>query len=159
MDPIIPYLVISEIVFKQLYEKFQSGFRSNHSTETALVHVVNELRLNGESRNCLASLDLSTIDHKTLIHRLEQWVDLSGVEWFKSYLIHRQCLVSLVFVCYLYVNSIHFHSYTDDMQLYILIPSNDQESVDRLTSCVSDVSQWMSQNILQLKQKTRTAWY
>ena len=54
------------------------------STETALIHVMNDLRLSTDAQNpsVLVLLDLSaafhTVDHKTLIQHLECWVSLSG---------------------------------------------------------------------------------
>ena len=75
-------------------DTFQSGFHSNHSTETALVKVVNYHRINADSkkRSVLALLDLSaafdTVDHDIPIDRLENWVGLAGpvLNWFRTYL-------------------------------------------------------------------------
>ena len=60
-------------------ETFQPGFCSNHSTETALVHVVKCLRLSADAQSpfILVLLDLigavfGTVDHMILIY-LEYW--------------------------------------------------------------------------------------
>ena len=82
---------------------FQSAYRKCHSTETALLHVVNDL-LQASDRGCvsiLSLLDLSaafdTIDHNILITRLRSTFGCSGIvlEWFISYL---SCRTQSVFV-------------------------------------------------------------
>ena len=109
-----PFLskILEKIVFKQLndflvsnnsFDIFQSGFRSHHSTETALVKVINDLRMNTDSRklSVLVLLDLSaafdTVDHDILIERLENWIGLSGpvLNWFRTYLTDREYFVAL----------------------------------------------------------------
>ena len=104
--------VLETTVFQQLnvflndndiLDKFQSGFRSHHSTETALVKIVNDLRMNTDSKalSILVLLDLSaafdTIDHEILIERLEKWVGLSGpvLNWLRTYLTDREFCVML----------------------------------------------------------------
>ena len=82
---------------------FRSVFCFNYGTGTALVCVVNDLMISTDAKNpsILVLLDFSaafdTVDHKIPIHHLKYWVGLSGtvLEWFKSYLMHRQFLVSL----------------------------------------------------------------
>ncbi|XDV33545.1 hypothetical protein PO909_003925 [Leuciscus waleckii] len=85
-----------------LYESFQSGFRSCHSTETALLRIVNDLLLSADSGslNILILLDLSaafdTINHNVLIARLSA-IGVSGtaLTWFQSYLSNRKQFVTL----------------------------------------------------------------
>ncbi|KAI4800683.1 hypothetical protein KUCAC02_009526 [Chaenocephalus aceratus] len=110
----LPFLgkIIEKVVFQQLsnflhlngcFDVFQSGFRPNHSTETALVKVFNDIHLNTDSgrTSVLVLLDLSaafdTVDHSILLDRLENWVGLSEtvLNWFKSYLNDRHNFVSI----------------------------------------------------------------
>uniref|UniRef100_A0A8C6M6D8 Reverse transcriptase domain-containing protein n=1 Tax=Nothobranchius furzeri TaxID=105023 RepID=A0A8C6M6D8_NOTFU len=104
--------IIEKIVFNQLsafltstscIDLYQSGFRQHHSTETALVKMVNDIRLNNDAgkTTVLMHLDLSaasdTVDHTTLIERLECCGDFSGLVicWLKSYFEHRSFYVSI----------------------------------------------------------------
>ena len=80
-----------------LLEKFQSAYKTQHSTETALLKVQTDLLNNIDKGqvSVLALLDLSaafdTIDHQLLITRLHQHFGLSGsvLSWFESYLSGR----------------------------------------------------------------------
>uniref|UniRef100_A0A672KIL5 Reverse transcriptase domain-containing protein n=1 Tax=Sinocyclocheilus grahami TaxID=75366 RepID=A0A672KIL5_SINGR len=110
----LPFIgkIIEKVVFNQLnkylnsngyLDNFQSGFRPHHSTETALIKIINDIRLNSESGkiSVLVLLDLSaafdTVDHNILLERLENLVGLSGmvIKWFRSYLEGRGYYVSI----------------------------------------------------------------
>ncbi len=73
-----------------------------HSTETALVKVLNDilLTLDAAKSAVLVLLDLKaafdTIDHSVLISRLEHWVGIQGnvLKWFQSYFNNRRFSVS-----------------------------------------------------------------
>ncbi len=109
----LPFLakVLERVVLSQLQihlytnslETFQSGFRSGHSTETALVRVLIDLLIIADSEACgiLVLLDLSaafnTICHSILLDRLHRWIGLSGtvLNWFKSYLSEHSQFVYL----------------------------------------------------------------
>lgn len=110
----LPFLskILEKIVLLQLQayldenninDKFQSAFKPHHSTETALLRVLNDLLLiadNGRSA-VLVLLDLSSafdmVDHNILLARLEHTVGIKGValDWFKSYLSNRFLPVNL----------------------------------------------------------------
>lgn len=88
---------------QNVLEIFQSGFKTLHSTESALLRVFNNIFLATGTGHCviLVLLDLTaafdTVDHDILIARLEQLVGIRGLalEWFRSYLSHRTFCVSL----------------------------------------------------------------
>ncbi len=101
----LPFIgkIIENVVFNQLnnylnsngyLDNFQSGFWAHHSTETALIKIINYIRFNFDSGkiSVLVLLDLSaafdTVNHSILLERLENWVRLSGMvlKWFRSYL-------------------------------------------------------------------------
>lgn len=110
----LPFIskVLERVVVKQLYrhlqdnclfEKFQSAYRAQHSTETALLKVTNDLLLAADSGqvSILVLLDLSaafdTIDHNILLQRLECEIGIGGTAlcWFKSYLSDRYQFVNV----------------------------------------------------------------
>ena len=93
----------SFLINNNIYEKFQSGFRTAHSTETALLRVLNDLLLSADSGSpvILVLLDLTaafdTVDHRILLSRLEHLVGLKGtaLQFFQSYLANRCFSVQL----------------------------------------------------------------
>ena len=95
--------VSSHLNSHNLYNTCQSAYRPGHSTETALVNVVNDLflSLNKCNISVLALLDFSsafdTIDHTILVHRLHTDVGFTDtvLQWFSSYLTDRTHYVSL----------------------------------------------------------------
>ncbi len=103
---ILPFLsnLLEKVASSQLYsflgknyicEDFQSGIRPSHSTETALIRVINYLLLSSDHGciSLLVLLDLSAafyiIDHNILLNRLENSVGISGsaLAWFKYQII------------------------------------------------------------------------
>ena len=101
ISKILEKLVLSQLssylTSNNLHNPLQSAYRPGHSTETALLKVVNDLLLSLDNGNVslLALLDLSaafnTIDHSILLHRLEHDFGVSGtaLQWFSSYLTNR----------------------------------------------------------------------
>ena len=86
-----------------MFAKFQSAYRVNHSTETAILKVHNDIMnaLDCKKDVVLVMLDLSaafdTLDHSILLHRLEHRFGITGMvlNWFRSYLSDRMQTVSL----------------------------------------------------------------
>ena len=91
------------MVSNNLYPDAQSAYRRNHSTETALLKVMNDILLNMNKQHVtiLVLLDLSaafdTVDHDILLERLSSKLGLNGTAlgWFRSYLSGRSQRVSV----------------------------------------------------------------
>lgn len=99
--------LLERLVVRQLMEyltsadllpKLQSGFRSGHSTETAVLQVLSEL-LQAVDRGDLGALILldmtaafDTVDHNILLQRLQWTFGVNGItlQWFRSYLLDRK---------------------------------------------------------------------
>ena len=111
---VLPFLgkILEKIVHQQLYrylsnhnlfDVYQSGFRVNHSTETALIRVVSDLKISTDNYevSILVLLDLSaafdTVDHEILLQHLEHCLGLKGtvLHWFSSSLTGRCFSVSI----------------------------------------------------------------
>ena len=95
--------VFSYLNYHNLYNACQSAYRPGHSTESALLKVVNDLFLSLDKGNIsvLALLDFSsafdTIYHPILIHRHHTDFGFTDavLQWFSSYLTDRAHYVSL----------------------------------------------------------------
>ena len=108
---ILEKLVLSQVSSyhnsHNIYNTCQSAYRPGHSTETALLKVVNDLFLSLNKGNIpvLALLDFSsafdTIDHNILVHRLYTDFGFTDtvLQWFSSYLTDRTHYVSLCNHC------------------------------------------------------------
>ncbi len=100
----LPFIckINEKVVFNQLnkylnsngyLDNFKSGFQVHHSTETALIKIINYICLNSDTDkiSVLVLLDLNaafdTFNHNILLQRLENWDGLSGMvhKWFRSY--------------------------------------------------------------------------
>ena len=94
---LIEYIDKSNILYK-----YQFGFRKNHSTEHALIELVDQIRSNigGNEMTCGIFIDLSkafdTVNHQILIDKLEHYgIRGKALEIFKSYLSNRKQYVQL----------------------------------------------------------------
>ena len=87
-----------------MLSKFQSGFRRNHSTATALIQMCDEWlknfdngKLNGAVFHDIKKA-FDSVNHGTLLKKMNEQFGISGMElkWFESYLLHvkQQCLVN-----------------------------------------------------------------
>ena len=107
LEKIVLSQVSSYLNSHNLYNTCQSAYRPGHSTETALLKVVNDLflSLNKGNISVLVLPDFSsafdTIDHAILVHRLHNDFESTDtiLQWFSSYLNDRTHYVSLSNYC------------------------------------------------------------
>ncbi|XP_048010489.1 uncharacterized protein LOC125244450 [Megalobrama amblycephala] len=129
---LLPFIAktLERVVFNQLstyltqnnlLDNHQSGFKSGHSTETALLSVTEALRLARASSksSVLILLDLSaafdTVNHQILLSTLmSKGITGTALQWFESYL------------------------------------SDDPTVAGRITACLTAISAWMKDHHLQL---------
>ena len=103
MEKLVLSQVSSYTNSHNLYNTCHSAYCAGHSTETALLKVVNDLflSLNKGNISVLALLDFSspfdTIDHSILVHRLHTDFGFTDtvLQWFSSYLTDHTHYISL----------------------------------------------------------------
>ena len=97
IERIVAFQLIDYVKQNNLYEPLQSAYKDGHSTETALLCVMQDLLMAKETQHVsiLIMLDLSaafdTIDHSLLLSRLTEWFGFAGkyLDWVSSYLSDR----------------------------------------------------------------------
>lgn len=97
----------SHLTHNNLLDPFQSGYRAYHSTETAILKIVNDILTNVDHKKStgLVSIDLSAafdlVDHAILTQRLKHYFGIDGhvLKWFISYLSDRTQRVIIDGVC------------------------------------------------------------
>jgi hypothetical protein len=103
LEKVVDSRLESHLTEHNLHANHQSAYRKFHSTETALLKVQNDI-LQSLDKNCVTALvllDLSaafdTIDHHTLLNRLEKQYGISNtpLAWVSSYLSERFQTVSV----------------------------------------------------------------
>lgn len=113
------HIQLTEYITKnRLFPELQSGYRKDHSCETAVIKIHNDvlIAMDKQSHVCLMLIDLSaafdTVNHEYLLKRLQNVYQLKGIiiEWIRSYLSGRSFKVS--------VNG----SYSDEATLEIGVP-------------------------------------
>ena len=86
--------MLKHLEVNELLAKFQSAYRKNHSCETALVKIHDDILtvVDGKTNVLLVLLDLSsafdTINHDVLLKKLRNDYGITGnaLKWFESYL-------------------------------------------------------------------------
>lgn len=112
MSKILEKVVYAQLMsfLDDLLEVFQSGFKTLHSTESALLRGFNDILLaNDSGEHVLVLLDLTaafdTVDHNVLVAQLRHLVGICGTA-LESYLSDRSITVSLgklVWLCSTFV--------------------------------------------------------
>ena len=92
LEKVVLHQLSNHLLTNNLFCSHQSAYRAGHSTETALLKIVNDLSALDEDKVSLLSLlDLSaafgTIDHSILLSRLSYSFGISDtvLAWFTSH--------------------------------------------------------------------------
>lgn len=97
LEKVVMNRINEHLDINHLREPHQSAYRAGHSTETALLKVVNDMICAIEKQECilLVLLDLSaafdTVEHSMMLSRLQNLFGIEGeaLKWLKSYFENR----------------------------------------------------------------------
>ena len=94
--------LMNHLITNNLLSSSQSAYIKNHSTQTALLYLIDKCmsNINNGDLNLICCLDLSkgfdVLNHKILLYKLSKYNISPGViKWFESYLSHRSQFVTM----------------------------------------------------------------
>ena len=95
--------LLHHLLINNLYSEHQSAYRANHSCETALVKIADDIfkAVDQNTSVLVVLLDFSsafdTIDHELLLHKLYTFFGIrdNALQWFRSYLKDRKFFVKI----------------------------------------------------------------
>jgi exonuclease III len=101
LEKVVLHQLSQHLLTNNLLSLHQSAYRAGHSTETALIRILNDIltSLDDDKISVLLLLDLSaafdTIDHEILLTRLRINFGIcdTALNWFRSYLSNRKQFV------------------------------------------------------------------
>lgn len=100
LERVVYQQLVTYFESNQLFYKFQSGFRSKHSCETAIQYLITEWKCDLDSNKVILAtfLDLrrafETVDRQILIDKLRKYgVKELALSWLESYLANRRQIV------------------------------------------------------------------
>lgn len=100
LEKVVSAQLLSNLNDNNMFEKFQSGFRTCHGSETALLRFCNDLVMSLDSGKCaiLILLDLGaafdTVDHCNSFKSSQVGIQGTALKWFKSYLTGRSLSIT-----------------------------------------------------------------
>ena len=90
-DSLSSYLCENNLIYSK-----QSGFQKPHTTETALIRIIDDLLFNLDSDLNLTAKAFDMVDHVILQDKLYAYgLDNTSLKWFQSYLNDRRQFVSM----------------------------------------------------------------
>ena len=94
IEKVVAAQLLEHLAYNELEEPLQSAYKLNHSTETALLKVQNDILIAIDNHKCVALLLLDllaafdTVDHELLLQRMIKRFGIDGqvLKWFRSYI-------------------------------------------------------------------------
>ena len=164
--------VIEKVILQQLtrhiedesmFDPYQSAYRANHSTETALLFVVNQINMAFDNRQGTRygkALDLIASYLQGRTQRVVIGEQSSSSSILTSGVPQGSVLGPLLFSLYVQpigdiirAHGLFYHQYADDLQLYCHFALTKQafaEAVHNIEKCVDKLKDWMTANLLSM---------
>ena len=97
VEKVVASRLLTHVELNDLSNPNQSAYKKNHSAETTLLKITNDISTNMEKKRVTVltllhpSAAFDTIDHAALLKLLSSWFGISGIalDWIQSYLYDR----------------------------------------------------------------------